>query len=124
MLSVDDRGPLDCRVVRQFLDICRRQRVRIWHGHDYKSNALGLLLRRAWSMRLVSTAHGWVTETRRTPLYYAIDRRCLARYDAVLCVSRDLGRSFRARNHRGERALRDRAARRVLAHPGPDPHAE
>ena len=90
LISIDDRGPLDWRVIRQFLQICRREGVRIWHGHDYKSNALGLLLRRAWPMRLVSTVHGWVTDTRRTPLYYAIDRRCLARYDTVLCVSRDL----------------------------------
>ena len=62
----------------------------IWHGHDYKSNALGLLLRRFWPMRLVTTVHGWVQQTRRTPLYYRIDRLCLPRYERVICVSDDL----------------------------------
>ena len=33
--------------------------------------ALGLLLRPFWPMRLVTTVHGWVKQTRRTPLYYA-----------------------------------------------------
>ena len=68
LLSIHDHGPLDWRVVRQLLDLCRRERVQIWHGHDYKSNAIGLLLCRFWPMKLVSTVHCWLTRTRRTPL--------------------------------------------------------
>jgi glycosyltransferase involved in cell wall biosynthesis len=90
LLSVPDRGPWDWRVVWHLLKICRRERVSIWHGHDYKSNALGLLLRRFWPMRLVTTVHGWVHQTRRTPLYYWVDRLCLPRYERVICVSEDL----------------------------------
>ncbi|HZY88424.1 MAG TPA: glycosyltransferase, partial [Gemmataceae bacterium] len=90
LLSVADRGPWDWRVVTRLLTICRRERVAIWHGHDYKSNALGLLLRRFWKMRLVTTVHGWVHYTRRTPLYYWVDRVCLPRYESVICVSEDL----------------------------------
>ncbi|MCI0641951.1 MAG: glycosyltransferase [Gemmataceae bacterium] len=90
LLSVPDRGPWDWKVVTRCLDICRRERVAIWHGHDYKSNALGLLVRRFWPMRLVTTVHGWVKHTRRTPLYYSIDRFCLPRYEKVICVSQDL----------------------------------
>jgi len=48
------------------------------------------LLRRFWKMRLVTTVHGWVKETRRTPLYYGIDKFCLPRYEKVICVSEDL----------------------------------
>ncbi len=96
LISVPDRGPLDWRVVPALLRVCRRERVRIWHGHDYKSNALGLLLRRFWPMRLVTTVHGWVKHTRRTPLYYRIDRFCLPRYEAVVCVSPDLEQECRA----------------------------
>lgn len=90
LLSVPDRGPWDCTVVTRVLSICRRERVRIWHGHDYKSNALGLLLRHFWPMRLVTTLHGWVKHTRRTPLYYKIDEMCLPHFEAVISVSPDL----------------------------------
>jgi glycosyltransferase involved in cell wall biosynthesis len=90
LISVPDRGPWDWRVVGQLLQLCRRERVAIWHGHDYKSNALGLLLRRFWPMWLVTTVHGWVHYTRRTPLYYWLDRQCLPRYERVICVSEDL----------------------------------
>jgi len=90
LLSVPDRGAWDLQVISRMLSICRRERVQIWHGHDYKSNALGLLLRRFWPMRLVTTVHGWVKETRRTPLYYKIDQLCLPYYESVICVSEDL----------------------------------
>lgn len=90
LLSVPDRGSWDWRVASRMLEICRRERVAIWHGHDYKSNALGLVLGRIWPMHLVTTVHGWVKHTRRTPLYYAVDRVCLPRYDRVICVSQDL----------------------------------
>jgi glycosyltransferase involved in cell wall biosynthesis len=90
LLAVLDRGPWDWTVFGELLRLCRRERVAIWHGHDYKSNFLGLLLRRFWPMRLVTTVHGWVKHTRRTPLYYWIDRLCLPRYELVICVSPDL----------------------------------
>ncbi len=90
LVSVPDRGAWDWKVARQLLRVCREHHVSIWHGHDYKSNALGLLLRRFWPMRLVTTVHGWVRHTRRTPLYYRIDRHCLPRYEKVFCVSPDL----------------------------------
>lgn len=96
LLSVPDRGPWDWKVIGQLLHICRREKVSIWHGHDYKSNLLGLVVRRFWPMRLVTTVHGWVHHTPRTPLYYSIDRFCLPRYERVLAVSPDLYDECRA----------------------------
>lgn len=90
LISIPDRGPWDWRVVRELLAVCKRERVAIWHGHDYKTNALGLLLKRLWPMRLVTTVHGWVHHTTRTPLYYRIDKVCLPRYERVISVSDDL----------------------------------
>jgi glycosyltransferase involved in cell wall biosynthesis len=96
LFSVLDRGPWDWKVIGQLLEICRREHVTAWHGHDYKSNVLGLLLRPLWPMRLVTTVHGWVKHTRRTPLYYKIDELCLPHYELVICVSDDLVARCRA----------------------------
>lgn len=90
LISIADHGPLDWRVVSRALAMCRRERVAVWHGHDYKTNALGLVLKRFYPMRLVTTLHGWVHQTSRTPLYYLIDRLSLRFYEKVICVSDDL----------------------------------
>ncbi|MFO0800411.1 MAG: glycosyltransferase [Gemmataceae bacterium] len=105
LVSIPDRGFWDWRAVRQLLRACREHEVTIWHGHDYKTNALGLLLTRFHRMRLVTTAHGWVQQTSRTPLYYGIDKWCLRRYERVVCVSTDLVAACQAAGVPGERLL-------------------
>jgi glycosyltransferase involved in cell wall biosynthesis len=90
LVEIDDRGPFDTTLFQAYVDLCRRERVAIWHGHDYKSNLVGLWVNRYWPMKLVTTVHGWVKFTWRTPLYYAVDRFCLRRYERVICVSDDL----------------------------------
>lgn len=92
IVAIDDEGPLDWHVLSRLRELCDTHAPAIWHGHDYKSNLLGLLLRRHFPMKLVTTVHGWVKNTWKTPLYYAIDRWCLRRYDHVICVSEDLHR--------------------------------
>ncbi|MCA9001711.1 MAG: glycosyltransferase family 4 protein [Planctomycetes bacterium] len=92
LVGVPDGGALDRTLVAKFAYLCERYDVRIWHGHDYKSNWLGWLVRRRVSrpLTLVTTAHGWVHKTWKTPLYFAIDRWCLRRYEHVIAVSGDL----------------------------------
>jgi glycosyltransferase involved in cell wall biosynthesis len=90
LISIPDRGPWDWRVLTGLLAICRQEKVTIWHGHDYKTNALGLLIKRFWPMRLVTTVHGWVHHTTRTPFYYKLDQLCLPRYERIISVSDDL----------------------------------
>jgi glycosyltransferase involved in cell wall biosynthesis len=93
LVALDDFGPLDLGVLRRVSDLCRERGPRIWHGHDYKTNVLGALVRRRFDVRLVTTAHGWVTRSWKTPLYYALDRWSLRAYEVVLCVSEDLRRA-------------------------------
>lgn len=90
IIEIDDRGPLDWRIVPQALKICKAHRTKIWHAHDYKTNLLGLVLCRWWPMRLVTTVHGWVEMTPRTRVYHQLDRWILPKYDRVIGVSPDL----------------------------------
>ena len=95
IIGVDDTGPFDCGVIRESLRVCREKNVQIWHAHDYKSNALGLLLRWFHPMTLVTTTHGWGMMAERNPLHFKVDRFCLRRYAHVLCVSPDLHEACR-----------------------------
>lgn len=90
LIGIPEQGPVDPRTLKRLLRLCRRMNVAIWHGHDYKSNLIGLLLRRYHPMKLVTTAHGWLSDTLRLKTYRAVDRMCLKRYDHVACVSSNL----------------------------------
>lgn len=90
LLGIEDRGPWDLRSAKQLLRLCRQHRVTIWHAHDYKSDVLGLLLRRFWPMKLLTTLHGFGVQGGKAPLYNRIDRFCLRWFDRVICVSEDL----------------------------------
>ena len=103
IIAIPDRGPIDWRSIRELLRLCRRHRVAIWHGHDYKSNVIGLMLRRLQRMRLVTTAHGWGAIIGRVPTYNRIDMAVLPYYERVICVSRDIADRCHAANVPNER---------------------
>jgi glycosyltransferase involved in cell wall biosynthesis len=87
---VEDHGAKDFRVVGKLLKICRDQKIQLLQTHDYKSNALGLLLRRFHKMHMASMLHGWTDTSGRMPLYIKIDKWCLPWYEQLICVSEDL----------------------------------
>lgn len=89
-IAIPDRFPVDVRTLERMAKLCRELDVRIWHGHDYKSNLFGVLLERLCDLRLATTVHGWVKLTHKTPLYFAVDRFALRRYHDVMAVSQDL----------------------------------
>jgi glycosyltransferase involved in cell wall biosynthesis len=87
---IDDHGAKDFSLVGKLLKICRDQKIELLQTHDYKSNALGLLLRRFHKMHMASMLHGWTDTSGRMPLYIKIDKWCLPWYEQLICVSEDL----------------------------------
>ena len=90
LISLPDRGITDLRGLWRLIQICRREKVAIWHGHDYKSNVFGLIVRCFARLKLVTTLHGWTDLTGRIPLYMKIDKWSLKYYQKSICVSDDL----------------------------------
>lgn len=88
IIEIDDNGLFDFSLIRKTIALCRRRNIKIWHGHDYKTNLLGWIVSKFYRMRLITTAHGWVDYSGRLPLYYKLEKRwILPRYDTVICVS-------------------------------------
>jgi len=87
---IEDRGLRDFSVVSKLLKFCREHQIELLQAHDYKSNALGLVLRRLHRMHLVTMLHGWTDMSGRMPLYKRVDQWCLPWYEKHICVSEDL----------------------------------
>lgn len=90
LVGIADPGLLNWSVIRELVRLCRQHDIRVWHGHDYKTNLLGLILKPFTGFRLVTTLHGWVQHAGNLSLYYKIDRWTLPFYEQVIAVSSDL----------------------------------
>lgn len=85
--AIPERGRLDLAAIRQLLRLCKQLNVKIWHSHDYKSDLLGVVLKRLHPMKLITTAHGFTRPTRLTQLYYKLDDLSFRAFDHVIVVS-------------------------------------
>ena len=90
LVVIRDGGIFDFRIVFRTVRLCRNLRPAIWHAHEYKSTLLGLIARQFCKMKLVTTAHGWVSMKKRCEQYARLEKRVLRYYDAVLAVSDDI----------------------------------
>lgn len=87
MIAIEDRGPMDRRSARTLLQICRKLKVTTWHGHDHKSDVLGVLLRPLHAMNVITTLHGYIRNDFRGKLYSHLDALALRGMDHVIAVS-------------------------------------
>jgi glycosyltransferase involved in cell wall biosynthesis len=98
---VEDRGPLDWRVVAQVRAVLRQWRPSIVQTHGYKATAVAYLLRRlgaAWPW--IGFFHGSTTEDLKAKCYHWIDRHLLGRADRIVVMARAQARAFAASGHR------------------------
>jgi glycosyltransferase involved in cell wall biosynthesis len=90
-VEIPQRRLIDPAVWRAARRLQRERRFDIIHAHDYKTDLITLLLARTEKVIPLSTAHGWTGLTwREKYLYYAMDRRLLARFPLVIAVSNQI----------------------------------
>ena len=89
---IEDRGGIGSDVVGRVIDLLDRLQIDVLHTSEFRSNVLGLLCARSRSVRLVSTAHGWITNDLRGHAYTLVDRALLRRFDRVILVSHAMRR--------------------------------
>jgi glycosyltransferase involved in cell wall biosynthesis len=90
LVDIPERGPLDVRALWRLAREVAAFRPHLLHAHDYKTNALSVLLGAWFRIPVLTTLHGYVTCSRRLELYYAVDRWALRQMRHVVAVSEDL----------------------------------
>ena len=90
-----ENGRFDWQIIRQLLRIIKEYSIDIVHGHDYKSDVYGWVLRLFTPVKLISTAHGWIGNDLKERFYNSIDRKILCRYDKVIAVNKPIAEALK-----------------------------
>jgi glycosyltransferase involved in cell wall biosynthesis len=83
-------------------DIARRVRAReftLLHAHDFKSDALALMVAARTGVPVVTTVHGFIPRSRKARLYGRVDRFLHRRMARVIVVSHALFRMYERQRH-------------------------
>ncbi|HEY8154145.1 MAG TPA: glycosyltransferase [Myxococcota bacterium] len=72
---------------RRVGEALREHSVELVHTHVYHADLVGYLAARRAGLPVVATLHGYAGGDARNRFYEWLDRKLLARFDAVLCVS-------------------------------------
>lgn len=94
---IPDRGGVGREMVDRLLKLIDELQVDVLHTSEFRSNVLALWCRRRRrGLRIVSTAHGWITNDLRGRVYCLADRVLLRRFDRVILVSHAMRRRLPA----------------------------
>jgi glycosyltransferase involved in cell wall biosynthesis len=87
-IEVLDRGKIDFKSIIALNRIVRQYEIDIIHGHDYKTDMLAYILALINpSVHLVSTAHGWITNSLKSSVYKWLHLKVLKRFKNLIAVS-------------------------------------
>jgi glycosyltransferase involved in cell wall biosynthesis len=100
-----ERHSFDPSIWPRLRQLVREQAIDIVHTHDLKTDVLGLPLARAEGAIALATVHGWSGESRKERLYYAVEKRLLARYPRLVAVSRPIRDELIRHGARPERVI-------------------
>jgi glycosyltransferase involved in cell wall biosynthesis len=88
--EVVERHSFDRAIWPQLRFLVRQRGIHIVHAHDHKTDFLTWLLAKVEPIIPLSTAHGFAGESFREKVYYAVEKRLLARFPHVIAVSRPI----------------------------------
>lgn len=83
-------GPYDPRQVARLSAMVREGQFDIVHAHEAVSDVLTYAASFLHRVPIVSTAHGWIANSRKGRMMVALDKRVLGRFDRVIAVSRKM----------------------------------
>jgi len=92
--EVRGRGPYDPMLIRRLAALVRSEAFDIVHPHEASSDVITLAMRAIHRVPIVSTAHGWIGNSRKGRFMVNLDKRVLRRFDRVIAVSQKLQRDL------------------------------
>ena len=104
-VEVIERNSFDRGIWPVLRRLVRERGIDIVHAHDHKTDFLTWALGHCEPIVPLSTAHGFAGNSRNERIYYAVEKRLLARFPKVIAVSTPIKRELVRTGSRPERVL-------------------
>lgn len=89
VVPIRSSGRFDLRLVPRLLEIIDAHRIDLLHSHEYKSDIVAFAAARFRRIPIISTAHGFIQNSRRSQVLVSLGQRVLGRFDRVIAVSNE-----------------------------------
>ena len=94
--EVRARGPYDPRLVLRLAALVREQAFDIVHPHEGSSDIVACAMRAIHRVPIVTTAHGFISNSAKQRFMIWLDTRAMRRFDRVIAVSGKMQRDLLA----------------------------
>ena len=105
-VEILERHSFDFSIWPALRQLVQSRRIEIVHSHDYKTNLYAWLLGKAEPIVPLATLHGYTGNSMREQFYYAVDKRLVSWFPALIAVSEDLRAEVIRAGARPERICR------------------
>ena len=87
VIPLRTRSQFSPAIIDVIAGVIRKHNFDIVHSHEYKSDILATLVARRCGVPIVTTAHGWITNSLKSRLYVWADKQTFRFFDRVIAVS-------------------------------------
>lgn len=87
VIPLRTRGRFDPNIINIIINVINKYNINIIHAHDYKSDIICFFLMKRFKIPVLTTAHGWITNSWKNKLYIELGKRVLPYFDRVIAVS-------------------------------------
>jgi len=87
VVKVRSAHQLDPLVLSELVSVIKQLEIDLVLTHGYKADIIGIIASKIQGVAVVSTAHGWITNSRKSKIFKAIQSKILRYADGVIAVS-------------------------------------
>jgi len=84
---ISENRLFDLKIIHQLLQLIKKRDIDVIHSHDVKSNFYGLIAAKITKTPIISTVHGWISNSYKQKIYIYIDRILKKFFNKVIIVS-------------------------------------
>lgn len=87
VVVIKEKSAFDLDVIKQIKEFVTENDIAILHTHEFRSNLFGLICAKQLGIPVITTYHGWITNSFKASVYKLVDRILARFFNEITTVS-------------------------------------